>query len=602
MKTRVFLCLTSIVILAAGNVFGKYSGGTGESNNPYRIGTKTDLMALASNTVDYDKCFILISDIDVGGQSFTRAIIAEDSDVGVVYNGTAFIGTFDGNGHKVRNFLISGGNASYLGLFGYIGTGGSVKNLGLESCAVSGYNYVGGLAGYVIGCNIDNCYSTGNVYSSPAQCVGGLVGYMGNDGAIIGSISNCYTTGRVYGNTRVGGLVGKNYSSIHNCYSTGTVISGTTYVGGLVGQAGGNSTISQCFSTSGISGGTTYVGGLVGDNYGISINDCYSTGNVSGGSNSQYVGGLVGMNSSSIMDSYSTSKVSGSSGSQYIGGLTGYSYGAISNCYSTGEVSGSSDSRSVGGLVGECGGNSTIRQCCSISAVVGGSMYTGGLVGFSEGDISQSYSTGVVKGASDSFSSFVGGLAGANYGNSIENCYSISDVDGKERVGGLVGENYMSSIANSYSTGKVSGAVRYMGGLVGIGYFSVVNGSFWDTQTSGRTTSGGGTGKTTAQMKTLSTFTSAEWDFTNEIANGTNNYWRMCVTGVDYPWLNWESIAGDFTCPDGVNMEDLGYFVQRWLENDCASSNNCGGSDMDASGTVDMTDFALFASHWLECN
>jgi hypothetical protein len=48
-------------------------------------------------------------------------------------------------------------------------------------------------------------------------------------------------------------------------------------------------------------------------------------------------------------------------------------------------------------------------------------------------------------------------------------------------------------------------------------------------------------------------------------------------------------------------MEDLSYFVQRWLESDCASSNNyCGGADMDASGAVDMKDYALFASHWLE--
>jgi hypothetical protein len=101
-------------------------------------------------------------------------------------------------------------------------------------------------------------------------------------------------------------------------------------------------------------------------------------------------------------------------------------------------------------------------------------------------------------------------------------------------------------------------------------------------------------------MKTLSTFTDAGWDFLGETINGTEDTWRMCVNGVDYPRLNWESIAGDFMCPDGMNVEDLDYFVQRWLLGDCASSNNCGGADMNGSGAVDFADFAIFAQHWLE--
>jgi hypothetical protein len=55
------------------------------------------------------------------------------------------------------------------------------------------------------------------------------------------------------------------------------------------------------------------------------------------------------------------------------------------------------------------------------------------------------------------------------------------------------------------------------------------------------------------------------------------------------------------TVRPGVNMKDLSAFVQRWLESDCASSNDyCSGADMDASGAVDMKDYALFASHWLK--
>jgi hypothetical protein len=102
-------------------------------------------------------------------------------------------------------------------------------------------------------------------------------------------------------------------------------------------------------------------------------------------------------------------------------------------------------------------------------------------------------------------------------------------------------------------------------------------------------------------MKTLSTFTSAGWDFTGETANGTNNYWRMCIDGADYPRLNWESMAGDFACPDGVNFVDFAYFAARWPMAGCNSSNNfCGGADINTSGTVDLADFAIFANYWLD--
>jgi hypothetical protein len=103
-------------------------------------------------------------------------------------------------------------------------------------------------------------------------------------------------------------------------------------------------------------------------------------------------------------------------------------------------------------------------------------------------------------------------------------------------------------------------------------------------------------------MKTLSTFTSnpAKWDFTNEIDNGTNDYWRMCTSGLDYPHLNWQSMTGDFACPDHVHTEDLADLAQRWLSANCQTSNNyCGGTDLDFSGTVNFKDFAPFARNWL---
>jgi hypothetical protein len=256
-----------------------------------------------------------------------------------------------------------------------------------------------------------------------------------------------------------------------------------------------------------------------------------------------------------------------------VGCLAGVNDGSISNCYSTGLVSGGSDSWDVGGLVGFNDGNN-ISNCYSIGNV-SGTGDVGGLVGFNDGNsISNCYSTGLVSGGSDSWD--VGGLVGFNEGNSISNCYSTGSVSGSSDSSDI-------------------------GGLVGGAGGGIVSSSFWDTNSSGQATSAGGTGMPTSQMQTRSTFISAGWDFTNETANGNNNTWRMCVDGVNYPQLNWgHSQYGDFACPDGVGMEDLTYFVQQWLENDCALSNNyCGGADMNASGRVDFLDFALFSYNWL---
>lgn len=75
----------------------------------------------------------------------------------------------------------------------------------------------------------------------------------------------------------------------------------------------------------------------------------------------------------------------------------------------------------------------------------------------------------------------------------------------------MVGHNN-GTIANSYAAGSVQG-VYSVGGLVGYNDYGTTTSSYWDIQKSGITTSSGGTGKTTAQMKQQATFIG--WDFTN---------------------------------------------------------------------------------------
>ena len=407
---------TGFTAIAAGGhhslgLVAKYSGGSGTEADPYQIADTNDLLALTDTPTDYNKCFILTVDIDMEGQVFTTAIIAADTSSSGGFQGTAFTGTFDGNGHKITNFTINGGGSGYIGLFGRIDNGGSVKNLGLEDFSVSGHGRVGGLVG-----------------------------------ESEGMITDCYATGAVSGDYSVGGLVGRNYS------------------GGIVAA-------------------------------------CYSTGLVTGSNNGIETGGLVGANYEIITVCYATGAVSGVDS---VGGLVGYNYRTIANCYATGTIDGND---AVGGLVGFNDGYGIITTCYAVAAVYGNNS--------------------------------VGGLMGGGTGTII-NCYSTGAVAGNDYVGGLAGGSATGiTITNCYATGAVSGN-NYVGGMVGYDDNGTTKASFWDVNTSGQATSAGGEGKTTAEMKTLSTFTSAGWDFVGETANGTEDIWTICE-GVNYPKFVWQN-------------------------------------------------------------
>ena len=172
-----------------------------------------------------------------------------------------------------------------------------------------------------------------------------------------------------------------------------------------------------------------------------------------------------------------------------------------------------------------------------VNVNITGGFQTGGLLGRSSGLVSNSYVTGTVHGLSNT----VGGLIGLNAGT-VMNSYSTASVQGGTFVGGLIGSLYSATgspggaaVINSYSTGSVTGNSS-VGGLLGDNTNNglapnVISNSFWDTQTSGQTTSAGGTGKTTAEMQTQATYTG--WDFTNT--------WQ--IVGTSYPTLRFQTTA-----------------------------------------------------------
>lgn len=207
-------------------------------------------------------------------------------------------------------------------------------------------------------------------------------------------------------------------------------------------------------------------------------------------------------------------------GLNYVGGLVGTNWGTLFHTYASGSVLGLNNL--VGGLVGYNQLGSDVLASFSAGHVTGNS-YVGGLVGGNESaaSVQQSYSTAAVHG--DSSGDATGGLVGGNVGL-IYNSYATGSVGGGQFVGGLVGINYH-SINTTYATGSVSGST-YVGGLVGHNYDAPtdVKNSYWDIATTGQSTSSGnGTGITSAQMPQMGTF--AGWSIAD--SGGAGTIWRI---------------------------------------------------------------------------
>jgi hypothetical protein len=278
---------------------------------------------------------------------------------------------------------------------------------------------------------------------------------------------------------------------------------GEEYVGlfGIVDEGGEVEDISLVNATV---TGYRFVGGLAGANVGA-VRDSYSSSSVLG---FQEVGCLIGYNGGNVSSSYSGCNVTGTGSG--VGGLIGDNEGTVSNSYASGNVTGETGARWVGGLTGYNGG--TVSNSYSKANVMGWRS-VGGLVGENDGTVNNSYCTGSVIGIVD-----VGGLVGLNSG-AVSNCYSSGNVTGDANVGSNIG------------------------GLVGLNAAEdSVSNSFWDMETSGQPTSAGGIGKTTAQMKSIATFSGAAWDIVTVANPGTRNafYAWNIVDGQTYPFLSWQ--------------------------------------------------------------
>ena len=273
-------------------------GYTDDGNGNYTVTTAEGLKAVAdiANNGNRGINITLDKDIYLTGTTWTP--------IGTTYN-NSYTGTFDGGGNTITGLTVTGSD-EYAGLFGRIGSGGTVKNVVLKDVQIESdnpYGYVGGVAGNSDG-NIENCSVSGSV--SGCYTAGGVVGQQFG-----GSITMCGSSATVKGTGEVGGVAGKtdNSATLTACYATGNVTferasTINTFAGGVVGFNGTGSILTACYATGNVTGtgtgtGSCYVGGVTGDNASGTLTACYhATGTVSGPDGA--TGGVTGRNYNAI--------------------------------------------------------------------------------------------------------------------------------------------------------------------------------------------------------------------------------------------------------------------------------------------------------------
>lgn len=210
-------------------------------------------------------------------------------------------------------------------------------------------------------------------------------------------------------------------------------------------------------------------------------------------------------------------------GMTYTGGIAGRMEGTIEHSYVTGSVEGRSGL--TGGLAGSTGIHSIVTKSFSSAAVSGADNKIGGLIGSSEGMISDSYAAGSVSGQSS-----VGGLAGINDGGEIYRSYAEGDVHASQgQAGGLLGFNFGAMVSNTYATGSVSGSYA-IGGLVGMTDYGYIGQSYAAGNVTSSSSSGGLIGSNNGGITENSYW---DIDTTNQTgACGHNDYGTCEANGL----------------------------------------------------------------------
>lgn len=411
--------------------------------------------------------FALKNDIDASQLTEYKAIASDE--------GEEFTGSFDGRDNRIIGLTVGKNDAnntvSSAGIFGTIGERGTVKDVRIYSSNFYGKDYAGAVAGI----------NKGTVTS--IITLGNHVEAFGSEYSekLITNEENTIIKKRV---GAAGGIAGLNMNSgkISDIFASDSVIAGHSGFEGVLATAGGitginDGTIEDVTADSAITAdqNTTYsLGGITGFNRNGSIDIAYNTGVThgeygDGNITSNSVGGIAGVNTGSISDVYNSADITGGN---YVGGIVGYNHkvtndlnGQITIPENSGQIS---NAVNAGDILADFIDKSTGKNYT----------YTGGLAGYNSGSISSGRNTGEIYGGD-----YVGGMVGANQvikddqENVIKGSGELSNlsnsvfatITGESYVGGIAGQNYgninaTESAINNY--GKVYGQ-HFVGGIAG---------------------------------------------------------------------------------------------------------------------------------------
>ena len=238
-----------------GGTFNTPMTGSGTETDPYQISTADQLKLFrdivnGSNgqTQNRGAYAVLTADIDLNNEPWTP--IGPDRD-------SAYTGTFDGQGHTVKNLSVTVNvQPGRAGLFGCV-KDGTIRKLtvaGSVSCTAN-QGWCGGIAGYAMDETIENCASLCTVSCTGIDArVGGIVGLVDyNSRTLI--IRDCYNIGKITGRSDngsgdAGGICGFYMNGkISNCYNVGE-ITGSGYVSKIAVSAYNDSRPTNCYYLS----------------------------------------------------------------------------------------------------------------------------------------------------------------------------------------------------------------------------------------------------------------------------------------------------------------------------------------------------------------
>ena len=233
--------------------------GDGSEQNPYLIADAEDLAIMSDLVNNNDDAIYRVAYYSV------TAPIDLDDLVGTEYKfapiGTVskpFTGNFSGNGNLIYNLNITENSPTaplqadqYIGLFGYVGNGGSVSNVGVTGAAYGNNTalIIGGIAGYNAG-TVYQCFFEGTLTGS--DTIGGIVGHN------TGTVRSCFANGSLYAgvnNAKTGGLIGVNGSTGSVSYSydqceINVSVQNAYNVGGIIGNQLATTAHSYCYYNS----------------------------------------------------------------------------------------------------------------------------------------------------------------------------------------------------------------------------------------------------------------------------------------------------------------------------------------------------------------